>query len=1156
MFDTLFSPITIGTMELKNRVIFPAMGTKFSGKTREVTQKLVDYHVARAEGGCGLNLVEVASVHKLSSPRGFLAISEDKYVPGFKKLTDAIHEAGGKAGIQLWQGSLAVGMDQAAMVLLASDMPVSPEMTLPGMTIEQIKEIVDCYGEAARRAVQAGFDCVEFHCAHNYLPHSFLSAGLNHRTDEYGGSFENRSKMPLECIRAIRANLPAGMPLLMRIDAHDDYLEKGLTIEDVIEFCKRAKEAGVDVLDISRGNIVTAAIKYEVPPIDIAKGFNVNNAAIIRKETGMTTIAVGRINDPKQAEDILCGNQADLVMIGRAQLADAQFCIKAMNGEIEDIDYCVGCNQGCFDGFENKDSQCITCLRNPALGKEKEWEITPADKPETVLIAGGGIGGLEAAIQLRKRGHNPILCEASDLLGGQFLTAGAAPRKAEMKETVIAMGEKAKRLGVDIRMNTTVTPDLIKEINPHTFINAIGAIPLIPPIKGSHLPFVLDSHDVLSGKVKAKGHVVVIGGGMVGMETAELLAEMGCKVTVLEMTKEFCADMGRIRKICVTENIYAAGIIPVTEVTVTEIKEGIVFGKKDGKNEEYPCDYAVMAVGAISRDGKALEQACYDNKIACFVIGDGARARRAIDATREAFQVAMTFDKPEVHNDALKAKKVVFITGATGTMGQETMKQLLNRSGRFKVRILARQSKKNQELLKKYACPALEVVWGDMTDYDTILKCVSGASYVLHIGAMVSPAADKYPEQTLYTNIGSTLNIIKAIKEQPDPDAVKFVYIGTVAMTGCRMPPVHWGRVGDPMNPSIHDYYAMSKVFSEMALFNSGLKYWVSIRQTGQHPNAEGAGEEPIFLHQNANNVLEWSTAIESGICMANICESWVNESFWRKAYNLSSGETWRMTAWQFSDLNIKPMGLTSKDITDPRMLARFNFHGHFYTDSKKLEDYLHFRFIDFDEYWQGVHSETEEIMANPMIREMMPTAEQIKANQLEIAKKPMGFTWMFENNEEDWIHAFFGSREEQAKIKSMEEGYEFCFPSMEETYLNHGYDESKELENMSLEDLNNAARFRGGSYEGGKVENIHMPVQWKCADGHEFMQSINGVLHGGHWCPECMKEEWHYAEIARKNPFYAQVWIPTHGDGDDYRIKMKYSAYHVYNELKGRLGL
>lgn len=1156
MFEKLFSSIKIKDMELKNRVIFPAMGTKFVDNSRMVSDQLIQYHVDRVKGGTGLSMVEVTSVHTLSAPRKFLSISEDFYIPGLKKLTDAIHEAGGKAGVQLWQGGLAVGMDKTAMILLASDMPVSAEMTLPGISIEQIKEIVACYGAAAKRAVEAGFDCIEFHCAHNYLPHSFLSGGLNHRTDEYGGSFENRARFPLEVIRSIRENIPEGMPLFMRIDAHDDYLENGLTIEEVIRFCKLAKTAGIDVLDVSRGNILTAALKYEVPSIDLPNAFNIENAARIRKETGMLTVGVGRINSAELAEKILEEDKVDMLVIGRAQLADSQFCNKAMAGNVEDIDYCVGCNQGCYDGFENPDIPQITCLRNPALGREEACRITKTEKPETVLIAGGGIAGLMAAITLKQRGHNPILCEATDKLGGQFLTAGEAPRKAEMKTAVQKMAKKAEKLGVDIRMNTKVTKEFIASLKPHTVINAIGATPIIANVPGSDLPFVVDSHDVLNGSVQLAGNVVVIGGGMVGMETAEYLAERGCKVTDLEMAKEFCQDMGHTRKISVTENVYASGINAVTEVTVSEIKDGEVIGIKDNETVAYPCDYAVMAIGAKSRSGKELEEACRNNGVAYFAVGDAAMARKAITATREAFDVAMTFDLPQEHAYALKPKKIVFLTGATGIMGQETMKQLLSRNNRFKVRVIARASEKNKALLRKYACPDLEVIWGDMADYNTILKCVTGVDYVLHIGAMVSPEADKYPERTLHTNIGSTLNIIKAIKAQPDPDKIHFAYVSTIAMTGGRTYPIHFGRVGDPINPSIFDYYALSKVFSEMALFDSGLKYWVSIRQTGQHPSNEGAGEEPIIFHQPPNNVLEWSTSIESGICMANLCEDWVAEDFWRKAYNLSSGKGYRLTCWELTNMMLEPFGINYKELFDAPMIAQYNFHGHYYTDADRLDDMLHFRCIDAQQYWGGVKEEMRLMAANPMIRGMFPTAEQMKAHNIEIGKKVMGTYWMLENSKEDWIKAFFGSREKQKAIPSFEEGYTLFHPSEEPTYLNHGYDEEKGIENLTVEDLKKAAMYRGGECLATEVPNIYTPIKWRCADGHEFLLSVNAVLHGGHWCPDCLKSEWRYGEIAKKNPYYAQVWFPLHGEEDDYVIPMEYSAYDITDKLKKELEL
>ncbi|MDR1183684.1 MAG: FAD-dependent oxidoreductase [Coriobacteriales bacterium] len=1157
MFEKLFSPIKIRDLELKNRAVFPAMGTKFADQASMVTDQLIDYHVERAKNGSALNIVEVASVHTPSAPRRFISISEDIYVPGLKRLTDAIHEAGGKAGIQLWQGSLAVGMDKTALILVASDMPVSPEVTLPAITLEQMKEVVDSFAAAARRSVEANFDCVELHAAHNYLVHSFLSGGLNHRTDEYGGPFENRVKFPLEVIRAIRSNIPDTMPLFMRIDAHDDYLEGGLTIEEVIEFCKLAGEAGVDVLDVSRGNILGPAIKYEVPSIDLSQGFNVENAARIRKETGMLTIGVGRIKTPELAEGYLQEDKVDMVVMGRAQLADAAFLKKALAGELNDIDYCIGCNQGCYDGFEREESPHITCMRNPALGRETPFRITKTDEPKTVLIAGGGIGGLEAAIILKQRGHEVILCEATGSLGGQFVTAGEAPRKAEMKAAVLSMAKKVERLGTDIRLNTKVTPELIAQVRPYTFINAIGSKPIVPPIPGVSLPTVVTAHDVLNGARALSGKIVIIGGGMVGIEAAEYLATRGCEVTVLEMLPEIAQDMGTIRKVSVTELVYAEGIVPVTETAAKEIREGEVIGVKNGEEIGFPCETVVIAVGSESLDGSALEQACRENDVAYFAIGDAAQARKAINATREAFDVAMSFDDPAEHAYALRPKKIVVVTGGTGTMGMETLKQLLSRSNRFKTRAIVRPSDKNRTIMSKLACPALEVVWGDMTDYELIRDAVTGADYILHIGAMVSPMADRYPKETLYTNIGTTLNFIKAIKEQPDPDRVHLAFVGSVAMTGGRTDPIHWGRIGDPINPSIFDYYGMSKVFSEMALYDSGLRHWVSIRQTGQHPTNEAAAGEPIITHQNPNNVLEWSTSIESGICMANLCEDWVPEEFWRRAYNLSSGKGYRLTSWELIDLSLGAFGIKFGDVFDPRMLALYNFHGHCYTDADKLDDILHFRCIPAEHYWGGVQMEMSRMAANPMIRAMFPTTEQMRLQNSAVGSKEMGTYWMLEHDKEDWIHAFFGSRERQAAIKSVEEGYEFYHPSEDEpTLLDHGYDESKQLEELTLDELQKAAEFRGGDCLAVEVTDIHTPILWRCADGHEFRMSVNAVLQGGHWCPECLKSDWHYGDIAKKNPFYAQVWTPLHGEEDTYVIPMGYRAYEITQELKEKLGL
>lgn len=503
-------------------------------------------------------------------------------------------------------------------------------------------------------------------------------------------------------------------------------------------------------------------------------------------------------------------------------------------------------------------------------------------------------------------------------------------------------------------------------------------------------------------------------------------------------------------------------------------------------------------------------------------------------------------------------KKLVFLTGATGTMGQETMKQFIDRKDRFDLRILARDSEKNRELLKNYEADNLEVVWGDMVNYDDIKKCVDGADYVLHVGAMVSPAADKYPEKCIRTNLRSILNIIKAIKEQEDPDKIHLAYIGTVAMTGYRPDPIHWGRIGDPIAPSMHDYYALSKVYSELAVFESGLKHWVSIRQTGQHPSSPEAATDPIMWHQPPNNVLEWSTSIESGIAMANLCEDNIPEDFWRHAYNLSSGGKFRKTTWEFMNMNLNPFGYEFTDVYDLSMMAKYNFHGQYYADGDLLNDYLNFRVIDGDEYWAKVDEEMRAYAETPEAKATMPDTEGMRQNNIMIGRQELGTYWMLEEDKEDFIKAFFGSRDQQANIPTYEEGYKLYRPSEEVTYLDHGYDEDKGLENLDKADLDKAATFRGGKYlEDAAPADIYTPVRWEDSEGNEFNLSVNAVLHGGHWSPALLDDKWNYGQQAADNRFIAQIWEPVHTDEkDDFEIPILYSAYRISEEIKDELGL
>lgn len=637
MFEHLLSPIKIRGLELKNRIILPAMGTRMASEKGEITDRLIAYHAARAKGGCGLNIVEVAAVHRPSSPAHFVWICEDSLIEGHKKLTDAIHENGGKAGIQLWQGGLAVSMDPSAQILLPSDMNLG-QYTIPGITLEQIKEVVLCFGQAARRAVEAGYDCIEFHLAHNYLPHSFLSGGLNHRTDEYGGSFENRCRFPLEVIDAIRNNIPEDMPLFIRIDAHDDFLEKGLTIEEVIDFCNIAKNHGVDVLDVSRGNILTAATIYEVPPIDVPQGFNIENASRIRKETNMLTIGVGRINHEDFAEKLLAEDKVDMVVMGRAQLADPELVNKLKEGRTQDIIHCIGCDQGCYDGFTDVvNREFITCMRNPNIGHEAEHTFTKTENPKHVWIVGGGVGGMEAAKVLKELGHEPEIFEASDHLGGQFIIAGKAPGKKEMEDATIEMAKQTERI-CKIHLNTKVTPEMIEEKKPDHVIIATGALPIALRLDGEDQIHHVQANDVLMGKEKLSGYIAIIGGGLVGLEAADYLATQGCKVTVLEMKDKIGADLGSLRQIAVMMkmNQLKVELKPSSKVNSLS-KEGVVLES----GQTIPCEHVVYAVGSKSVDNSELCSMMDKLSIPYQIIGDAKAARRALNAIEEGYYAAM-----------------------------------------------------------------------------------------------------------------------------------------------------------------------------------------------------------------------------------------------------------------------------------------------------------------------------------------------------------------------------------------------------------------------------------------------------------------------------------------------------------------------------------
>lgn len=481
-------------------------------------------------------------------------------------------------------------------------------------------------------------------------------------------------------------------------------------------------------------------------------------------------------------------------------------------------------------------------------------------------------------------------------------------------------------------------------------------------------------------------------------------------------------------------------------------------------------------------------------------------------------------------------KKRIFVTGTTGTMGGETMKQLLKRSDRFTIVTLARDSEKNRVFMKQYLNNSnLEIVWGDITIYEDVLRCVTGSDYVVHCAAFISPTADRYPKEAMKINYGGTINIIKAIQAQPNKDNIKFINIGTVAETGDRMAPIHWGRVGDPLKPSIHDYYAVSKIAAERAVIESGLKYWVSLRQTGIMSIKEFSLNEGIAFHQPLNNVLEWITAYDSGLLCANACEDWVDESFWGHVYNIGGGESCRVTSYELMAKMMAKIGVEDfREVTEPNWYATHNFHGQWYLDSDKLNDLLHFRtqsVDDFVTYYGEVMQQTNSTMDIPEPQQII---QGIRKSNEQTALTDTGTLHWIIHNEEEILNPFFISRKKWAEIPGWDK-YVLYKPEGRPILLNHGYDETKPESELSIEDLKKAALFRGGICLSEKmiIGDWSSKLNFQCHCGHHFSASPRLILEAGHWCDSCERDSWNFHELAKHSPFFAQVWYPLHDEDE-----------------------
>lgn len=488
----------------------------------------------------------------------------------------------------------------------------------------------------------------------------------------------------------------------------------------------------------------------------------------------------------------------------------------------------------------------------------------------------------------------------------------------------------------------------------------------------------------------------------------------------------------------------------------------------------------------------------------------------------------------------------VFITGSTGGMGFETLKQIIESEDLFDIILLARDSKKNRKMLRHFMkSPRVKVHWGDLINYQDVYRCIEEADLVLHIAAFVSPEADYYPEKAMRVNYGSTKNIIDSITAQGRQDLVKLVYIGTVAETGDRLPPIHWGRVGDPIKPSIFDYYAVSKVAAERLVIESELKYWASLRQTGIMGPAMSKIQDAIMFHNCFDNVLEFVSDRDSGRLMKNICEQEAKKSispnFWNHIYNIGGGESCRIDTYQLYKNLYGAVGLTKIDsVLNPKWQATLNFHGQFYLDSDKLEEFFHFRNDGMQYYYDSFRKELGIMGVLSKIICKLPGGQKLMGNILnrmfkKLALTEHGTAHFISDIMEEHIEAYWGSKKKWEEIPDNMCDVKKYSDWDKVVEISHGYDESKPENQLDIEDIKGAAKFRGGECLSGDMVkgDWNTKIKFKCAFEHEFEATPRLILEGGHWCPECERKSWNYFERAKRDPFFAQVWYPLHDESE-----------------------
>lgn len=648
-YSHIFEPFTVQRMTTKNRIVMTPMGTNFGEQNGEMSFLHINYYEQRAKGGVGLLIVENASVDDPLGSNGTtqLRIDKDNYIPRLFNLCERVHKHGACIAIQInHAGASAMSKRIGQQPVSASNIPSKENGEIPRpLEKEEIYEIVKKYGEAAKRAQICGFDAVEIHAGHSYLLSQFLSPLTNKRTDEFGGSAENRARFARLVLEEVRKQVGPFFPIFVRISA-DEFIEGGNTLEDCIDYLQYFQEF-VDVFDVSAA--LNGSIQYQIDANYMPDGWRSYMAKAVKEAYGKPTITVGNIRDPKVADDILAKGDADLIGMGRGLIADPEWVNKVEFGHEEDLRKCISCNVGCA-GHRIGLNQPIRCTINPAVNSGDDYYKHKVTKPCNVVVVGGGTAGLEAACTAAEVGCTTFLIEKTNQLGGLAAIISNIPDKNRMKDFPKYLEHRASKLhNLFIFKNTEATVELVKSLNPDIIVNATGSNPTLPPIKGlhdlvdkegTHVATVLKMIERMNEyPEKMDGQkVAVVGGGAVGLDVMEYFTEKGAAVTMIEMLPIIGNGLDPITKCDTAAKMKKYNVRQMTKTALQEVcDDKFIVKNPEGEIENVDFDYGFICLGMRANTPvlKDLEDAFADTNVEVYNIGDSKRARRIIEGTTE-----------------------------------------------------------------------------------------------------------------------------------------------------------------------------------------------------------------------------------------------------------------------------------------------------------------------------------------------------------------------------------------------------------------------------------------------------------------------------------------------------------------------------------------